>query len=387
MSLAKKIKIYISIFCISFIQVSQYTVSPVLSRIKEHYSDVNVSLVQMLITAPSLLAMVIALISGWLVVRISKKKLLLFAAMITGLTGMVPLLADSFGIWLFSRIIFGIALGLATALNTVVVADFFEGEERVSAMGVQAASIGIGMLVVTTISGIIGSSNFLYVNFFQIFVGITAMILLALFLPDTDKIQAAESKKIKLNGTVFCISFLGGLEFLFLISFTTNISMHLRGPLTGNTSAAGILSGIFSGAQVVMGLTLRFITRIIKKYTLPVAMLSFAFGTFILILFPSKILMLMIGAVFCGFSQGMFIPQAMCDISNAVDPLSTAMASACFTCAMCIGQLISPGVLNMLSYMIFHEITTTHVYMVSAVCMTIIGTFVIIFKGRSKNNT
>jgi MFS family permease len=92
-------------------------------------------------------------------------------------------------------------------------------------------------------------------------------------------------------------------------------------------------------------------------------MLSFAFGAILLILFSSNMVMLMIGAVFCGFSQGMFIPQAMCEITNAVDPVSTAMAAACFTCAMCIGQLISPTVLNTLSQLIFKDVTTSHVYL------------------------
>lgn len=53
MSKGKKIKIIISIAAISFIQGLQYCVSPVLGQIQEHYPDVNISLVQMLITAPA----------------------------------------------------------------------------------------------------------------------------------------------------------------------------------------------------------------------------------------------------------------------------------------------------------------------------------------------
>lgn len=59
-----------------------------------------------------------------------------------GVTGIMPWIRDSFELLFFSRIIYGIALGLATTLNTAVVADFFHGKERVTAMGIQAASIG-----------------------------------------------------------------------------------------------------------------------------------------------------------------------------------------------------------------------------------------------------
>ena len=384
MSQAKKIKIIISIVCISFLQGLQYTVSPVLNQIQEHYPKVDVSLVQMLITAPSLLAMIIAVISGWLVIKISKKKLLLFASLVAGISGIIPFLADSFGLWLFSRVFFGVALGLATALNTAVVADFFEGEERVAAMGIQAASVGAGMFVETTLSGFLGNYGFIYVNFVHS-IGFISMILLALLLPDTGKVKTGNNK-ILLNKKVFYISFLGALEFLFLISFTTNISMHLSGSLAGSASVSGILTGIFSGSQILMGLLLGYITRITRKHTLPIAMLSFAFGAILLILFSSNMVMLMIGAVFCGFSQGMFIPQAMCEITNAVDPISTAMAAACFTCAMCIGQLISPTVLNTLSQLIFKDVTTSHVYLLSAIFMTVIAVVVMFLTDRKKAN-
>ena len=62
-------KLYLSIVAISFIQGLQYCVSPILGDIKGHYPDVDVSLVQMLITAPGLLSMAVSLASGWLVLN------------------------------------------------------------------------------------------------------------------------------------------------------------------------------------------------------------------------------------------------------------------------------------------------------------------------------
>lgn len=149
--------------------------------------------------------------------------------------------------------------------------------------------------------------------------------------------------------------------------------MHLQGALAGNTTISGNLTGIFSGAQIVVGLILGMVTKVTKQYTLPVAMLSFSIGEVILILFPSQLTMLMIGAVFCGFSQGIFIPQAMVEVAGAVNPAATAMASACFTCAICFGQLISPTVLNTISQIVFGEITTTNVYLIAVIGMTAVA--------------
>lgn len=379
MSKSKKIKIIITIVCISFIQGLQFCVTPILGPIQEHFPGVSVDMIQMLVTVPTLLSIVVALISGWLVVKISKKRLLLFASLVASITGFMPFLADSFMLLFTARIFYGIALGLCTALNTAVVAEFFEGDERMSVMGIQAASVGAGITVVTTLGGMLGATHFQNAYFMNI-IGVIAFILIAVCLPETGTAKVSRHEKIQLNKTVYITAVIGMLEMLFLITFTTNIAMHISGSLAGSTTVSGNLTGIFSGAQIVMGLILGAIAKVTRKYTLPAAMLSFCIGGLMLILFPSNYIMLMIGAVFCGFSQGMFIPTAMVDVSNAVNPASTTMAAAVMTCGQCFGQLISPAVLNGAAKTIMGATTTTNVYIIAVIGMTVSAVAVVIYK-------
>ena len=110
MSKAKKTKIIITIICISFIQGLQFCVSPVLGMIQEHFPEVGVSFVQMLVTVPTFLSIVVAIVSGWLVVKVSKKKMLIFAGLTAGITGFLPFLADNFWLLFASRTLYGVAL-------------------------------------------------------------------------------------------------------------------------------------------------------------------------------------------------------------------------------------------------------------------------------------
>lgn len=385
MSNSKKIKVIIAIVAISFIQGLQYCVSPVLEQIQNHFPDVSVSLVQMLITAPALLSMIVSLISGGLVVKVSKKNLLVFAGFVAGATGLLPLLSDSFALLFVSRTLYGVALGLACTLNTAVVAEFFEGDERVSVMGIQAASIGAGMVVVATVGGKLGMLGFEKAYFVNL-IGFLSMLCIAFLLPNTGKTKVSKTEKLSLSPKVFIVSGLGMLEFLFLITFTTNIAMHLSGTLKGNAALSGNLTGIFSGAQIVIGLILGLITKVTKKYTLPIAMLSFVVGGILLIGFPDHSILLMAAALFCGFSQGMFIPQAMVEVANAVKPAATALAAACFTCAMCFGQLISPTVLNGISSVLFGEISSVHVYQIATVGMLLVAMAAFVISARQKNS-
>ena len=58
-------------------------------------------------------------------------------------------------------------------------------------------------------------------------------------LPETGTVKVTNTEKIRLNKEVFTASVFGMLEFFFLITFTTNIAMHLSGPLAGNTAVSG----------------------------------------------------------------------------------------------------------------------------------------------------
>jgi len=365
-----KTKLYLSIVAISFIQGLQYCVSPVLGDIKDCYSDVDVSFIQILFTASALLSMVVSLASGWLVLKITKKRMLVFGALTAGIAGFLPFLSDSFALLFGSRTFYGIGLGIATTMNVAVVAEFFEGNERVKAMGVQAASVGAGMVVATTAAGMLGKGDFRNAYFVNI-IAFISMIVLLVCLPETGVPKQTHKEKIRLNKEVLIMDLFGILEFLFLITFTTNIAMHLSGEIAGDSSVSGMLTGFFSGSQIVIGILLGALTKVTKKYTLSAAMLSFSIGAVILILFPENAAMLAVGAIFCGFSQGIFIPTASTFISNVVSPVATAFAAATFTVAMNIGQLISPTVLNGLSRAVFGETTTTGVYILSAAGMLV----------------
>ena len=234
LSKTDKIKIIITIVAISFIQGLQFCVSPVLGPIQKHFPEAGVSMVQMLVTAPTLLSIVVALISGALVMKISKKKLLVFAGLVAGVTGFLPFLADSFWLLFASRALYGISLGLAIALNTAVVAEFFEGDERVAVMGIQAASVGAGMVVVTTVGGFLGGFGF-EKSYFINSIGFISMLLIAFCLPDTGTVKTEQGENLEMTPRVWTVTALGALEMLFLITFSTNIAMHLGGSLAGST--------------------------------------------------------------------------------------------------------------------------------------------------------
>ena len=372
MNKSRKIKIILAVVGISFLQGLQYSAAPVLKSIQDAFPDVKTSLVQMLVSGPGFLAMVVALLSGILVTKISKKNLLLIAAVSAFITGFLPFVKESFGLLFACRILYGIPLGLCMSLNGAVVADFFEGEERVQVMGIQAASVGAGMMIVNAVAGALGSVDY-RTSYWINLIALLSLFLILAFLPETGRVKTDRENRISLNKDVFIMGVIGFFFLLFLMTFTTNISMHIKGKYEGNTSFAGIANAVYSLIQIVVGFVLGYVTKIFKKQTLTAAIVSFAIGAVILVLFPSSAPMIILGALFCGTCQGIFMPTGMVTVTDAVNPQSAAMATAVFSCGLLMGGFISPIVTNAASKLIFGEESTGNVFIIAAVGMLILA--------------
>lgn len=160
--------------------------------------------------------------------------------------------------------------------------------------------------------------------------------------------------------------------------------MHISGSLAGSTTVSGNLTGVFSGAQIVMGLILGAITKSDEKIYIAGCNVMFLNRWSVTFIIPIKlrdaddwsgVLWILTGNVY-SYSDGGSI--------QCSKPTSTTMAAACMTCGNCFGQLISPTLLNGASRMMFGEVTTSHVYLIATVGMTIAAGVVILLRARKK---
>ena len=379
-----KIRVVATVFAISLINGLQHSLSPVLSGVHDHYPNVDVSLVQMLVTVPTLVAVIFALLTGWLALHISKKKIFLFAALVAGVTGLIPLTSDSFTVLFLSRALYGMSLGIVVSLVTALIADFFDGDERVQVMGIQGASVGAGMVLVTTLAGIIGRTDFHNTYYLSVlgFVSFFAILLLLPEVPVT-KPEKGEKKRIRLNAEVFRMAAFIFAEGFFIIIYTTNLAMHLAGPLKGDAAIAGVITGVFSASQILMGILLGKIAKVTGRLTLPVAMFALAAGYLLMAFFPGSLPVLMVSAVLCGYSQSVYCAKAMQEVTTVVDPDSTPMAASLLTCALCISQFVSPVTINTLSGIVFGSVTTTGAYLLGGIGIGIVGILAVIWKRKA----
>lgn len=375
----RETKIKIAVVLQSLCQGLQYTVSPVLNQVGQAYPTVPTSLVQMLVTAPALTSMAVALAAGWLVTKTPKKRLVLLGCLVMGALGIAPMAGGGFGMLLLSRLLMGAGMGLLMSLSTAIIADYFDGAERTAVMGLQGAGAGGGVLLASLLGGMAGKTDFrgIYPLHLIAFVYLAGI---ALCLPESEPTPPKQGEKLTLNRQVFALCGITALEAVLFTAFTTNISMHLSGAAETATLIAGRLTALFSVTQIGAGLCLGTVNRWTKGRTLPLAVFQAALGGACLCLGNGPLL-LVVGAIAFGLSQGLFIPSAMGAVTHMVPPSSVTLAAACVTISINAGQFLSPVVLNGLADALPGTSTTGTVFGVTA-ALAVLLTAVLLWKKK-----
>ena len=199
------------VFSAALCQGLHLSLSPVLEKIQKEFPEISLIQIQMLITVPTLLAMVSALTAGSGKLPKNKKKMLLTGCLISGAGGLFPFWIPYFSILFFSRIILGAGLGLVMVYLPAVISEHYRGKERAFLMGVQGAGAGTGMMLATLLGGFFGNSH--YQNALLVHViGIGAAWLVWRLLPETGKSITSSSSGMCRNRSVFLICLFGWME-------------------------------------------------------------------------------------------------------------------------------------------------------------------------------
>ena len=375
-----KIKIKVSVFSVAFaLGLNIAGVAPVLGVLSEVFKNQGSNSVQMLQTVPYFLLMVVSIIVGWLVTKISKKDLLLSGLLIVAFVGSAPFILSSFSFIMFSRLLVGLGFGIISPLNTAVISEFFEGNERAGMMGLHVAGMGIGALVINITGGIIGNIGYNYYFLIHLIAFLAAIIVL-FQLPKTKPDSVNSSEKLELNRKVYELSITSFFHTIFITAFLTNIGIHVLNNINGNAGLTGIITAVNAGFALIIGLNFRRISSLLKSNTLPIAISLAAIGYFIISIFPNNLLVIFICSALCGASLSCFMAQASFMISTSVSNVSIALANGVFAMIGGLGGLLSPIVLNKIAEKVFGKASTNSVFLICAIGMTILSicTYIIV---------
>ena len=138
----KKGKLKLTLLLVSSLTImSVITISPALPQMATAFSDVKNSafLVKLVLTIPALMIALFSPVTGRLIDRYGRLKILRFALVLYAVAGSAGYYLNDLYQILISRAVLGISVGMSMTIVITLIADYFEGIERQKFVGLQIA--------------------------------------------------------------------------------------------------------------------------------------------------------------------------------------------------------------------------------------------------------
>ena len=149
------------LFVSSLTIMSIITISPALPQMSSHFANVENAdfLVKLILTIPALFIAIFSPITGRLIDRYGRLKILWIALILYAIAGTGGFYLDDLYHILISRAALGMAVGMSMTIVITLVADYFEGLERQKFAGLQVAFMSIGGILFIGLGGFLADIN------------------------------------------------------------------------------------------------------------------------------------------------------------------------------------------------------------------------------------
>ena len=341
--------IKICFFAGGFIFMSYMGLAGAIAGIAEFFPEYSVEVVQTGVTAINLMIIVGAISAGWIFLRASKKKKIIFGLTLIAAGGIGGyFFHDSIYLFYLWSIVIGFGFGHFTPTVSSLMIDYFEGAERNRMAGMQTSFVNGGGMLLTFTGGVLAAIawNASYLIFL---VAIPIFIIFAVNLPAKNEYDGkrADLRKIPKSVAYYSASVIALM--MVYNAFPSNIALYLSENDFGNASLAGGVNAVFMAGGVFFGF-------VFSKFSLKIGDHLFAVAHFMIVIcyftlcFTGSLIVVFIVAFAGGMSISMTMPQAMYSVAARIPPqTSVAVFSLIASISPNIASFSSPTVIGFLS--------------------------------------
>ncbi len=346
MSRAKLIKP--AILSLSFLSVlSGAAVSPALGEIQLAFPTASDLAIQLILTLPPLLVIPVSILTGRLTLRFRRRQLLAIGLLLYIIGGLSGGLANSMVLLLITRALLGIGNGIVAPLSLSLIADFYQGDERASTMGLSSAMATLSGIIMPLISGWLAVFDW-RLAFATYLVSLPVALLVALYLPEPAPDGNTRHSSQKLPRAVYG---LGVLTFLLMVVFyllPTRAALFLQETGIGNSAQSGLVIAAMNLSAFLIGLRFGSIRSHLKHFTHLLGLLALASGLGLMVL-AQNLVFVIVAMFIAGLGVGTLMPTIFVETSNRVPTTLNAPALGIINSSLYLGQFASPLVFSALA--------------------------------------
>lgn len=344
----------IALLSSTFLITGASATSVLLPSLRNAFPNVSKATIQSFFSITALPQFIALLIAGFLASKIGKRRVILLGALLWTASGLLPMVLNNFNVILISRLFLGFSLGLIQPIGTSMIADFYEGDQRASLMGVQSAIIGVSGTILTYAIGLLISIGWRYA-FLIYLVGLIVFALTLGFLPshitehnETAKDLVTDSTSKHLGKEVVTWVFLTFFFNLGQGGINIDFSMAVVEEHITNATGAANMMVAYSVLGLITGLLFGLFMKFAKAYGGIIAAALFLIGN-LLVATTSGIFVYYIAMIFAGAGFGLFMPYMFTAVNQHTTAANSAYATSATTAAASLGNFIAPYVYSILA--------------------------------------
>lgn len=340
------VKKIVGVFCAAAVMSSVFVPVSVLAMVSEEFPEVPISLVQMLVALPSLIAIISNFIIAKLATRFYKRYTILACSAVCMVAGMVPFFFHG-NFYVLHAVSVCVGLGMGGIQNGVIalIADSFEGGMKATVMGMLSLAIGLGALVFRSVSAALATSgwNYAYLSYLIL---VPLFLLEVLCLPKGKlEAKAEKSERAAIPNLVVWIAVFGFAVYLCYQMFDANVSLLVSERSLGGTTEIGVASSINAVATMLTGLFIVPFAKLFKNQSMTVTFVIMGAGCACMML-AQNVVPVCIAAVCMAMSNALFtvrMNQTVTDVSAA---MGMSFNIAFVSCVCNLGQALSPLIMS-----------------------------------------
>jgi MFS family permease len=342
MKMKNNVKTLIGIYSGSLCLMGLIVPVSVLAQIAMAFPDVPITTVQMMVALPSLVAVFSGLFISKFAHKIYKKHSMIFFTCLYMISGMMPVVFHAnMTQLLISAALVGVSMGGLQNPMTSIIPDYFEGQERATALGFLSTFICLGGIIYTFAASRFGASDWTHAFYAYGFMFIF-LIGEIIFLP-SGKLEpkASKSEPVKVPVEVIIVAALGFIFYTCYSVFNSNEALLIAERGIGGTVEAGYASTACTAAGILAGIITGSVVKFFKKYAIPV---TFALGVAGLALcyIAGNVPVICIGAFILALGYQTFTPLAGIKAAEESGPVGMAFNMALVNAVCSFGQALSP---------------------------------------------
>lgn len=328
--------------------MSVITISPALPQMAIAFAGVKNAgfIVKMVLTIPALMIAIVSPITGRLIDRHGRLKILRLALVLYAVSGVGGYFLNNLYYILISRAILGISVGMSMTIVITLIADYFEGIQRQKFVGLQIAFMSIGGIIFLVLGGILADISWRY-PFLIYLTSLLVLPLTIIFLREPAVVEKRNEthQYLKAPPIIWLLFFNIMIMWIIFFLIPVQIPFYLKSIGVEKNSLIGAaiaISTLFSAMSSFSYSKIKVRLSFLSIFSIGYLLMA---AGFICIAFSTTYVLVVVAMMLCGLGMGMMIPNTNMWVMKIAPPEIRGKEIGKLTTFWFLGQFLSPVII------------------------------------------